>query len=177
MGWNFGQLSSFEIVDLTGNVTRPRFVQIYGNGDCGSPCPSCRSATVNIHCGESTDTCTKAGQPGDVCLGGTSISGGFCLCSIKFNASMCNGLVFTLLSRKCPSFSTTPIGPNPSPPPEPTNVAAVVIATLVGIFIACYVGGYIYNYKVHAKRGAEALPFYDTCTGASSKTTYTSIAH
>jgi len=176
LGWNFGILTSFLSVPAP-NPPPPvlkRFVQTYSGGDCGAPCSTCRSSTVNLYCGNSNSTCRDVpGARGAVCLSG-SISEGFCLCAVGFNSSMCDGLWLNILSRNCTGSTLVPMGDNTVS--QPPNIAAAVIASLIGVFVACYIGGYIYNYKVHTKRGAEALPFYDTCTG-SSKTSYSGISH
>jgi len=188
LGWSYGPLSNFEVIQTItpiappsqptpaptpNTIPRKRFVQTYSGGDSGPPCAvGGRSAVVNLYCGDNSTSCGEVpNSPGNICLSGT-LSEGYCLCAAGFNTTLgfqgtCTSLWFNILSRSCPNFEAIHIT-NPTMPPATPNIAAAVIASLIGIFAFCYILGYIYNYTVHTKRGAEALPFYDTCAGASS---------
>jgi len=183
LGWSFGVLTTFDLVDEAPNnvmkngVVQPirTFVQTYNAGDWGGPCPNGRTATVHLYCGLNNSCADVPGAGGNVCLSG-SLGNGWCLCSFGFNATlgMCNGLWFNVLSNKCPP--SEPYYPDqPVPPPTTAALVAAIFGVLITLFGLCWVGGYIYNYTVHTKRGLEAVPFYDTCTGASKSTSYTGI--
>jgi len=187
MGWSFGDLSDFSVVDnlvpsspkkrIAGTVAPPvrRFVQTYSGGDIGPPCPKSRSSMVYLYCGEN-NTCADI-QSGTTCLAG-SLNKSFCLCSYGFNTSqgICSGLWFNLLSNNCPPYHS--VHPNfPVPVPPPSEVVGTLAGVLVSLIFVCFIGGYIYNYKVHTKRGMEAVPFYDTCTGSSKTQVYSGIPH
>jgi len=183
LGWSFGVLTTFDLVETVPTLKENKvaalpvrnFVQTYQAGDWGAPCPNGRTATVNVYCGQNSTCADVPGAGGAICLGG-SLSNGFCLCSFGFNTTngMCNGLWFNILSNKCPT--SEPYYPDqPVPPPTTAALVAAIFGVLISLFGLCWVGGYIYNYTVHTKRGLEAVPFHDTCTGMSKSTTYTGI--
>jgi len=185
LGWSFGVLTEFVSVDdvppvnVTNGGVAPlnkRFAQTYSLGDYGPPCLQGRSATVNLYCGDATNSCSDVpGSAGALCLSGSLVDG-FCLCSFGFTAelSVCSGLWFNLLSNKCPIPKV--IHPDqPIPAEPPAELAGAIIGVLIVLVFLCFLGGYIYNYTVHTKRGAEAIPFYDTCTGMSKSTSYRTV--
>jgi len=184
-GWSFGVLTSFVAYDINpGNASHEfaafmQFTQIYDFGDAGSPCTEeiPRSATINIYCGIERANCTQVpGNIGAQCLNpGGVTTPGFCLCSIHYNASvgLCKGLTLNLLSNKCPHGRA--IGSDGSGNPQDVSRMVGIAFAFLGVFImVAIIGGYIYNFTVHSKRGCQAIPFYDTCTGKKAEPTYTS---
>lgn len=151
-----------------------RFIQTYTNGQVSAPCTHPRSSTLNIYCGGPLANCSAVpGSLGDECLDGKQNASlpGFCICSVLFNATnggYCNGLEINLLSDDCPNSQSSPI-PSPQIPGEsPGAVVGIVFLVLFILLLVSCVGGYAYNYSVHAKRGVQAIPFYDTCTDKGS---------
>jgi len=196
LGWSFGTMEYFTGVDVSPPippshpVSAPtvdpiheyaafkEFVQVFSYGDNGAPCDyQPRSATVNIYCGLSKANCTQVpGNKGAACLDGSDTHNGFCLCGIQYNTTfgVCTGLNLNILSNACPSSVTIPSGaPPPHPPTESVqNGVGIAFGVLAVLLVACILGGYVYNFVVHHKRGCAAFPFYDTCTGKKVDPTY-----
>jgi len=197
-GWSFGSMLSFVGYDIVPDVppspplaphTAVRdehheynayleFSQYFVDGDSGAPCTADigRSATVNIYCGLSKANCTQVlGNTGPECLNANpSTNPGFCLCSIVYNKTvgLCRGLEINLLSNKCPPSRAVPINP-PSPNNDQgSRAVGIAFSALAVLILVPMLGGYIYNITVHAKRGCQAVPFYDTCTGRKAVPDY-----
>lgn len=185
LGWNYGFLFNFTEDDINppAHPTVPpselallEFIQTYSFGDVGPPCSSPRTSTVNIYCGGGKANCTQVpGSAGADCL--TKSNNPYCICSVTWNETFgfCSGLQVNLLSNSCPkNASHWPITPVYPPMNNPGTVAGIFFAVVfVLLFVTCG-GGYIYNYSVHAKRGCEAMPFYDTCYGSAPAPVYAS---
>jgi len=177
-GWSYGVLSRFIAHDIDPrNASHEysafhQFTQVFSYGDSGAPCSEAlpRSATVNVWCGLEKANCSQVVGAGDHCLNGET-NPGFCLCLIQYPSNLCGGLLLHVLSNKCPHGRAKPIEP-PSNPPDVSRVVGITFAFL-GVFImVSIIGGYIYNFTVHSKRGCQAIPFYDTCTGKKDDPTY-----
>jgi len=196
-GWTFGSMLAFVGYDVTPDVPLPpspssppnndhvyrayqEFSQYFVDGDGGAPCTADigRSAAVNIFCGLSKANCTQIpGNTGPACLNALPTTGpGFCLCSIQYNKTvgLCRGLVLNLLSNQCPPsravYVPTPNSPNID---QGSRAVGIAFSALAVIFLVAMIGGYIYNITVHAKRGCQAVPFYDTCSGRRDVPVYT----
>jgi len=189
-GWSFGYLSSFLSHRVTPTNPTPSpvvdqyaaykgFTQEYLEGDAGAPCTKDipRSASVNIYCGAGKANCTQVqGSKGAACINfPAKTDPGFCLCSVEYNITygVCGGLVLNLLSNKCPIGKNVQIPvPAPGNPDNSSRSVGIVFAVLAVIVVVVCICGYIYNFTVHAKRGCQAVPFYDTCTGQADKPAY-----
>jgi len=197
LGWSYGTMEFFAGMDVTPPIpshptaptTTPtskedfeysafkEFVQVYSNGDSGAPCENEeRSAVVNIYCGIAKANCTQVpGNKGAECLDGGDTHNGFCLCGIQYNTTVgvCTGLALNILSNSCPNSVTIPTTtPLPSPSESTQEGVGIAFGVLAVLLIVCIIGGYVYNFTVHNKRGCTAFPFYDTCTGKKVDPTY-----
>jgi len=185
LGWSFGTLTSFFGLNVSPRINSTEysayieFIQIFLQGDAGSPCTDDipRSATVNVWCGGGKANCTQVlGNKGAACISASDMTNpGFCLCSVQYNTTfgICSGLTLNLLSNKCPKSYDVEI-PAPAPiRPEGSRSVGIAFAILAVIVVVACIGGYIYNFTVHAKRGCQAIPFYDTCTGQRDVPYYT----
>jgi len=181
-GWSYGALTTFKAYDVNPPLNASheyaafhQFTQIYTYGDSGSPCSDRpRTASVMIYCGMDKANCSqvKIEGVGDRCLNGET-NPGFCLCFVQYQGDVCNGLILHLLSNRCPHGKAKPITPDVPPPTDVSRVVGITFACL-GVFImVSIIGGYIYNFTVHSKRGCQAIPFYDTCTGKKEVVAYT----
>jgi len=177
LGWNFGILSSFQRVNALVNTAMGSepvlmFNQTYTSGDTGAPCSAnvSRSSVINIWCGMN-GTCLgipNTKQPQCIDYGSPNV--GFCLCSIEYQKDICSGLVFNVLSNKCPDSQVVPISPVVAPlGAEPGKVAGTLSVVITVIICISFVGATIYNHTVHDKHGLSALPFYDSWCRDSSK--------
>jgi len=177
LGWSFGSLRSFIGLNVSPRINSTEysayveFTQQFLQGDAGSPCTDDipRSSFVNVWCGGGKANCTQVpGSKGAACISTPdSTNPGFCLCSVQYNTTfgICNGLTLNVLSNKCPRSHDVQI-PIPAPLiPEGSRSVGIAFAILAVIIVVACIAGYIYNFTVHAKRGCQAIPFYDTCTG------------
>jgi len=199
-GWSYGSMLAFDgynvvpdippappsapsVVPPDDHIYRAYkvFSQIFVDGDAGAPCTADigREATIDIYCGLSKANCTQVPPyTGANCLNTNSTisTDGFCLCSIQYNSTfgICRGLTISLLSNKCPPSRVKPIITPPPPFLEEGSRAVGIAFAVLAVFIfVAMLGGYVYNISVHAKRGCQAVPFYDTCTGRKDPTNYT----
>jgi len=181
-GWSFGALGQFFQLNITIPPDGPHydtalleFFQVYLNNDgpFTPPCQGSQAALVNIYCGLGGANCTSVpGNSGALCVAGNATQNGYCLCSIAFtNNSLCHGLTFNILSNNCPRGVPHPLGPPPTIPLLPHNIAGIVIGTIIGFIALLFFGGYVYNRAALHKTGMAAVPFYENCTGRSEQYT------
>jgi len=155
------------------------FSQSFLQGDAGAPCTDDipRSGTINIYCGLAKANCTQVpGNKGAACINANGTTNpGFCICSIQYNATIgiCSGLTINLLSNKCPPGKAVPIPVPAALVPDSSRSVGIAFAIMAAIIVVALFAGYIYNFTVHAKRGCQAVPFYDTCTGKRDAPSYT----
>jgi len=154
IGWNHGYMSEFKTVSHEWGWD---YFQEYTVGDSGYNCLQGRTTSVYIYC----NNCPQ----GSSCTYGNST---FCICSASYNreTNPCTAVLFVSASCPAPYF--------PPPPPTPPGTPA---GEIVGIFfvilfilgtIGC-VGGYVYNYKVHNRRGKEAIPGFKLITRGTER--------